>query len=80
MDYKVNLLEEALTTYEKENELFDRKKFDDVQVLSVVFKAMDLVKNLAIHDVVSSFCPCGKVTSTKDCKCPDTDFLDNDLH
>ena len=57
MDYKVPLLEEALTAYEKENELFDRKKFDDVQILSVVFKAMDLVKNLAIP-VVSNCTIC----------------------
>ena len=35
---------------------------------------------LIIHGVVSSFCPCGKVTNTKYCNCPDTNFLDDDLH
>jgi hypothetical protein len=42
------ILNQALDAYEKENDLFDRKKFDDIQILSVVFKAMDLVNNLNI--------------------------------
>ena len=38
------------------------------------------LEQLTIPIVVSSFCPCGKVTSTKDCNCPDTNFIDDDLH
>lgn len=43
-------------------------------------KALSKFKKLPIHSVVSSFCPCGKVTNTKDCNCPDTNFTDDDLH
>lgn len=40
----------------------------------------EINKLLTLYGVVSSFCPCGKVTNTKDCDCPDTNFTDDDLH
>ena len=50
------------------------------EILKLRFELEELKQALTIPVVVSSFCPCGKVTNTKDCHCPDTDFFDSDLH
>jgi len=50
MDDAKILLEE-IAKYKDENERFDTKVFDSVQVLNVVFRAMDRVKTLNIDDV-----------------------------
>lgn len=66
---------------EMQKELFKKQCDLDIQKAMLKhFIKKEQSKQLIITDVVSSFCPCGKVTSTKDCNCPDTNFTDDDLH
>ena len=58
------------------NDLFESNRY----AINMTKYVNYLEKQLTIHSVVSSFCPCGKVSNTKECHCPDANFTDDDLH